>query len=656
MLPIFKKSLNELKTLFNKSWEWRVGYLLIGGFIAARWLGLFSSLELVTLDFFLSHRPAENKDDHVTIVLIDETNFRGDQSLSDTYFSRLLEAIFATNPTVVSLNTFREDSVHEEGREQLIDLFRKHNNLIGVEKILPPQTVPPIAGVPEDISEEQFGFNDLSIDRDSRIRRAFVGAYLTDQTPADSTDNPFVFSSSFMLARRYLENKGYTLENLPKDRKTPGFTKDNKKYVKVPRLKPTFGGYIRDDNVADIQTLLNFRSGTETFNIIYAKNILSDDFDVNKIRDKAVIVGVTDPIFPQFLPVSASSNLLRETHENREVLPSILPKLGAVGTEIEAHAASQIINAVLHGRPLISTIYPAMADILLVFVGTAGILIGNTFESIFRNTVLLIFASGALLGGSYFLLWQFGIWLPVFSASSLLAITGVTYIAFYQSERLAIIESRKLEEERRKAIEKTFNAIHAGPLQTLASLLRNVRDGNTDQAYLLEDLKSLNQEIRGIGERLRQEAIGDVYFVDIRRHIRLDLRHPMHEVFYEIYNLCLQKELPGFETIKIRSVAFEPFECRLINLETKRSLCWFLQESLDNVGKHATGTTRLFVTGKIDGNLYTLRIEDNGPGLQSSHIGEGTRLFYQLEELLRGKFSRQSKKAGGTICQFSWPL
>jgi hypothetical protein len=308
---------------------------------------------------------------------------------------------------------------------------------------------------------------------------------------------------------------------------------------------------------------------------------------------------------------------------------------------------------------LIGAVHPFFEDSLIVLAGILGILIGNAFQqtpTTVRNAFLLLASILAWLISSYLLLYLLGIWLPVLPTSLILATTGITYIAFYQSERLAVMEARKLEEERRKAIERTFNSIHAGPLQTLAGLLRNVRDGKLDQDYLLEDLEFLNHEIRSIGERLRQDAIEEVYFVDNRRDLKLDLNHPMHEVFYEIYNLCLQKDLPGFQTIKIRSVAFDPFNCQSLPLEIKRKLCLFLQESLENVGKHALGTTKLIVTGKVLEEFYTLSVEDNGPGLTSSHVGEGTQFFFRLEEALRGKFSRISKPAGGTVCKLTWSL
>jgi hypothetical protein len=216
-------------------------------------------------------------------------------------------------------------------------------------------------------------------------------------------------------------------------------------------------------------------------------------------------------------------------------------------------------------------------------------------------------------------------------------------------------QANVLEAERRKAIERAFSAIHAGPLQRLSRLLRDSKDGNLQQEHIVQELESLNKEIRGVGERLRQEAIGDVYFFYSEGDIKLDLTHPMHEVLYEVYSLAVQRKLPGFETVKVRAVAIEPFNCKLLNLDIKRQLCWFLEESLQNIGKHAIGTTRIQVSGKHLDEFYSLKIEDNGPGIQSTHLGEGTQSFYRLETLLRGKFARFSKPNGGTICELSWP-
>lgn len=658
MLPVVRYTLSELKTLFQRSWEWRIGYVIIAGFVAARWLGLFSSFELIALDFFLRNRPSEGKDDHIVLILIERDFLQKTGNLSDSKIVGLLTEVLTANPDVVGLNVFRDEFNDTSGREDLIKLFENHNNLIGVQKVLPPNPIPPIGNISEDIRTNQFGLNDIPLDQDGRIRRVFVGAFLPDEEKEDGT-NPFQFSFSFKVAEKYLMNQGYFLDSLPSDPNTPIFRQgDSRQFIRIPWVKERFGsfaGYIREPSIAEIQAMLNFRTGAETFEIIYSQDILEDDFEAEVFANKVVIISGIDSFSPQFLSVPASSNLIERDDANREVLP----RIGIIGAELEAHAVSQIINSVMYGRPMIGVVHPLIEDLMIVLSGIGGILIGNAFKdqkATLRNALTLISILVSLLGVSYLLMWQLGIWLPIFATSTVLAITGTTYIAFYQSEKSALVDSRKLEEERRKTIERTFNSIHAGPLQTLASVLRNVKDGKLDQTYLIQNLTALNKEIRSIGERLRQDAIEDVYFIDVRRDTKLDLTHPMHEVFYEVYSLCTQQDLPGFQTIKVRAVNFEPFKCQLISLEIKRKLCWFLQESLENVGKHAPGTTRLTVTGKVIEEFYTICVEDNGPGVTSQRIGEGTQFFYRLEELLRGKFSRISKPSGGTICKLTWAL
>ncbi|MDB9527599.1 CHASE2 domain-containing protein [Oscillatoria sp. CS-180] len=662
MLPIVNYTLKELKAVFDKSWEWRIGYFLIGGFILARWLGLFSSLELITLDFFLRHRPPEPQDEHVVIVLIETDILQNSENISDGQIADLLERILSADPAVVGLNIFRGQPNNQVDRLRLVELFETHENLIGAEKAFPPDPILPMEEVSKEVVQEQFGINDHFFDQDGRIRRVVVGAYLADNNK-DKSDNELKFSFSLRVAEKYLEKHQFILDNHADDPEIPIF-KNSKtdQYIKLPKLNQTFGGYIRNQDIAPLQILLNFRVGKNNFEVIRSSDLQNEDFKIENLTDKAIIVGGDEAPFPQFLPVAASSNLI-ETSEDSNL---VLRRFGITGTELEAHAASQIINKTLHGRPLIESIHLLTEDLLVILTGLGGILIGSVYRkkrTTLWNIVLLVLAIILLLIASYLLLYYFGIWLPILPASSLLAVTGIAYIAFYQSERLALEKARKLEEEahklleeRRKVTDRIFNSIHAGPLQTLAGVLRSVKDGKLNQTNLITDLKALNKEIRNIGENLRQEAIEDVYLADSRRDIRLELTHPMHEVFYEIYNLCLQRELPGFQKIRVRSAVFEPFDCQSLKLEDKRELCWFLQESLENVGKHATGTTRLLVTGKVREDCYTLRIEDNGPGLTSPHMGEGTKFFYRLEDTLKGRFSRISKPEGGTICKLTWSL
>ena len=659
MLSFLKVSLTGIRHFFQQSSRWPVGYVMIAGLVAARWLGLFATLELAVFDIFLRSRPAEGIDEQVVIVLIEQDPVRVDANLSESQLAELLEIIFSAQPTVVGLNVFREEFSDDLGREQLLNLFETHENLIGVEKVLPPRPIPPIAPLSDSVAQNQFGLNDVPLDRDGRIRRVFVGAYLPDDND-DSTDNPFRFSFSFKLAEKYLTTQGYALENHPdnpdipifKDPESPGFTS-------IPILENDSGGYVREADISKIQTLLNFRSGSETLQVIDASKLFDRSQDLEALTDKVVIVDEVDAYFPRFLPISASSNLIQDS-ETRD----ILPRIGITGPELEAHATSQLIRSAIDTRPLIRVIPFWAEDILIVSAGLLGIAISISFRSTLRSLISLAIVTLMVVGVCYLSLYRFGLWLPVAPIAVSLPLAGITYLGFnYRSQRsalrsqeAALVEVQVLEAERQKAIERAFSAIHAGPLQRLSSLLRSAKDGKTEQSFVLEELTALNQEIRGVGERLRQEAIGDVYFFYSQGDIKLDLTHPMHEVLYEVYSLAVKRKLPGFETVKVRAVSIEPFNCGQLNLDVKRQLCWFLEESLQNIGKHALGTTRIQVLGKNINDFYSLKIEDNGPGIQSTHIGDGTQSSYRLELMLSGKFSRFSKRDGkGTVCELSWP-
>ena len=65
----------------------------------------------------------------------------------------------------------------------------------------------------------------------------------------------------------------------------------------------------------------------------------------------------------------------------------------------------------------------------------------------------------------------------------------------------AFAERQRVIEERQRVIEQTYNAIHNGPLQTLALLLRDAGQEIT-WAEALPKLHSMNQELRTIYENL----------------------------------------------------------------------------------------------------------------------------------------------------------
>jgi two-component sensor histidine kinase len=245
-----------------------------------------------------------------------------------------------------------------------------------------------------------------------------------------------------------------------------------------------------------------------------------------------------------------------------------------------------------------------------------------------------------------------GLWIPIIPPLLALTLGDVACIAFQAYDQAL----RSRLNERQQTIERTFDVIHNGPLQTLASLLRQVQDGQIPTTQLLTELDELNQEIRAVGERLKQEALSREESLYLGSKLTLDLKSPIHELFYQVYSSTLERDLPGFKTLKVKIRQFDPIEEEHLSLENKRGLCRFLEEALCNVGKHAIGVTRVSATGKYGQGWYTLCVTDNGPGIHSNLKGQGTKQVLNLKTKLNGKFKRESLSPQGTLCELSWPL
>lgn len=224
---------------------------------------------------------------------------------------------------------------------------------------------------------------------------------------------------------------------------------------------------------------------------------------------------------------------------------------------------------------------------------------------------------------------------------------------------------------RQQAMEQAFTQIHNGPLQTLALLLRDVQLETTPSSQLLQRLHDLNAEIREVGRSLTDEAyplqhsadaLATTDTVTFDATLRLgegtciDLNRPLHNLLYEVYALTLKRNLPYFQTLRVKVRNFAPLEQSMLTLEMKRDLCLWLEEALCNVGKHAQGTTRIVVTGQHHEGQYVLKVEDNGAGLKPGQGQQGTKQCNLLAQRLGGQFRRESLPKGGVICSLCWSV
>lgn len=473
MPPEFWKRIEEEITI------WRVGalpgILVIGLVIATRLVGSMQSLEWLVFDNFLRLRPQEPVDERIIIIGINEEDIRslGTYPIPDKDIASLLRKLHSLNPRAIGLDLFRDLPV-EPGHGKLSVAFQELKNVIAIEKVLPERVPPPI-----ELPEEQVGFADQIIDTDGKLRRSLL---------ATPTIKGYKLSLSLKLATAYLNQDGFYLENGIDDENTVRFDK-----TEIPRFLSNSGGYIQADD-GGVQVLLNFRSGEKRFRTLSLQDIKTGNFKPEWLRDRIVIIGVVASSVKDWLTTSA--------------IASTKPAPGRIyGVELLAHTTSQIISSVLDRRALLQTWSEGQEYLWIVCWGLLGILFARLTKLPFINLLAVVFASLHLVFASYILLIVWGFWVPIVPTILVLVLNGVGMTALYQYDQAL----RTRINAHLTLIERTFETIHNGPLQTLAKTLKLIGDRDlppNELVFQIEtELEKLNYELRGIYEFLQQEPI-----------------------------------------------------------------------------------------------------------------------------------------------------
>ncbi|PHJ58485.1 histidine kinase [Nostoc linckia z18] len=593
--------------------------------IIARLTGSLQVLEWMTLDTFIRLRSPEPTDDKVVIIGINEADIRSVRRypIPDGEIAALLKTVEKYKPRAIGLDIVRDIPI-EPGNDQLVKVFQQKKNLIGIEKVLPPDQIPP----PPQLSQQQVGFSDLIPDQDGKYRRYLLWT-TNPQNPMQDK-----FSLSLRLAAAYLSAQGIQLETGIRDPDTIRFDT-----VEIPRFLPNSGGYV-GANADGVKILLNFRSGREPFRILSLKDIKTGNFQPSWLRDRIVLIGISASSVPDFFNTSAIAGLK---------IPGQVS-----GVEFHAHACSQIIHAVLEQRPLLKVWSDKWEYLWIIIWGFVPIIIGRMTQSVWKNLLAVGAVSFCLVGVGYLLI-VWGWWIPVTPSLLILVINslGLSAFAFYQHDQAL----KSQIHERQRTIEHTFDVIHNGPLQTLANALRHMRSQDVPHEQLLWQFEKLNHEIREIGEYLKLKALSPEESLRLGSGLKLDLKRSIHELLYEVYTSTLERDdLEYLKTLKVKTRTFEPIDDKYLSFEQKRELCLFLEEALCNIGKHAKGAKRIEATGKENQGWYTLRIKDNGPGISSSSESKGTRQLKNIARNLGGYFKRESLSPKGTVCEISWQL
>ncbi|WP_432808927.1 CHASE2 domain-containing protein [Pantanalinema sp. GBBB05] len=607
---------------------WRTGVLpgvvVISCITIARLTGSLQVLEWMAFDYFLRSRPIEPADPKVVIVGINETDIKavGKYPIPDRELATLLRTLQQYQPRAIGLDVFR-DLTADPHRAELAEVFRTSRNLIGIETALGNQsnlTVKP----PPELPPERIGMVDVIIDPDGKLRRSLLASKV------DSGDTKYALP--LRLAALYLGSEGIPFQH--GERASDPIRLGQ---VAIPRFRPTTGSYV-GAQAGGNQVLLNFHSHAKPFHMVSMMEVINGEVDPFLLHDRVVLIGMTAAsVNDTFMTSATKSTLLTET------LGDLAQYQVIYGVEYQAHATSQLINAALNGRPLLHTWIDELEYLWIWLWGLTGITLGLVLQSPWKTLLSLALSSAGLVCLSYALLvssW----WIPVVPTLLALCAAGLT-TSFFDRDFRSLLEQRSV------TLKQTYDAVHNGPLQTLAAILRSL-DDEPANARLRSQLQALNQELRSVYESMNQALITGEHPYS---------QTPIQELLYQVYENTLQRDLPGFASIKtFIPPDFTPLKDCPLTADQKQGLCLFLQEALCNVGNHAIEATYLDVACKQDQYQYSLQIIDNGmeltSDLQPPRRGRGTDQAKELARSLRGKFCRAPHTPQGIVCQLTWEV
>ncbi|MEO0867766.1 MAG: CHASE2 domain-containing protein [Cyanobacteria bacterium J06642_11] len=598
---------------------------IVGLLAAARLLGLLQPLEWKALDVALRWRPPEGTDDRITILAITEEDIQ--QSLaypiSDQSLTELIDQLQQYEPRVIGLDIFRDFPVGE-GYEELSETLAVSTNLIGISKVTGDNVV---AG-PEALPDEQVGFVDTFPDSDGILRRSVLAGW--------DNQGDFQFSFTIRMAAAYLAQAGVALENGVRDPEAMRFGK-----TEIPHFFSHTGGYAWTQNAAGIQTLINYRAGSTPFKTVTYGEFIAGDVEADLLRDRIVLIGYQAESAKDVVSVAALPN----------INPSAVP-----GIVFQAHAISQIVSAVLDDRPFLKTLPRGVDYILLIVAGGVGLGLAAMRLNPYIH-MLVVVIGGSFLGLIFYGAILSSWWLPIIPVVISFATTAVVLYPVYQMQAQLKADLT----QREQLIDWTFSTIHNGPLQTLARLLKSWPDESNAPNYDKHELKELNQELRALYDMMRQEMLEPEGRLALSSQNVLTLDSPLVDLLDEVYRTTIRRRQDFFGTL-LHITDFQDIEDSRLSVHQKRELGRFLEEALLNVCKYATGTTRIKITCRTDGNENIIRVVDNGQGKPSEKTekttgtGYGTQQAQQLARSLSGTFNRSTVTPKGTQCELRWPI
>jgi CHASE2 domain-containing sensor protein len=615
--------------IFKTRYLW---YLLLPLLIVSvRDNGVVRRWDAFALDRLISIRPAEPPDSRVVIVTIDEDDLKKEGKISDQTLAKAINLIAVAQPRVIGVDMVRDGEIAPE----LQAAYSKHENVIGISKSSPPDILQPPQGLPLS----RAGFGDYAPDEDSLVRRAFLASFV----PGDTSPKATQYSFAFQLACLYLQQQGKKIQITPQRLELDNRSISPLEISDSGSLSAIADSSTEAKTSESFDVLVSYRQPYGAFKLVKFADVLAQR-PLN-LRGKLVILGYSAATKHDFVNTGVFP------FSNKKINGNIL------GAEYHSYIVSQLISTAIDGRSFIQPM-TFLGDYLWILfcVVSSGLLLRVVkFKTPFwlLLTVVLGYTMGVAL--SIYFLFLLGWLLPIGLTAAILVINLPLLVSLYQREQSLLA----VAEKRQQAIAETFNAIHNGPLQELSLLLQAVKSKNIALPEVSDRLEHLNLQIRHIGESLQQNVRQDsVEMLVLGDGERLDLKMPLNELLHLVADRTLYNDrYPNLSGLKVKVINFQEIP-GVLSIDQKRQLCQFLEESIGNVGKYAVGATRLQLLGKVSGDMYRLSAEDNGQGVISDRVGEGTKQARRLAASLGGRFDRQvlfgSNRNNGVICFIEW--
>ncbi len=290
--PTWQDLLGIHESLAVKPWRGLQTLLMASVVVTAvvmgmRSLGVLQPIELSAFDLMMQLRPAEKPDPRLLIVKVtaeDIQKLGGEYPISDRTLLKLLQKLQSNQPRVIGLDIYR-DRPEGTGRSNLIEYLQKNNTIIPI-CIVPSPKIPQGVAPPLGISNKQLGFGDVIRDSDNIARR-----HLLAMEPPAAASCSASYALSFQLVFRYLQAEGISLKFLSEHQWQLGS-------VVLERLESNSGFYHKKSQLQGFQLLLNYRAAPSPQQIaeqVTLSDILNNQVEPDFIKDKIIIIGVTDP-------------------------------------------------------------------------------------------------------------------------------------------------------------------------------------------------------------------------------------------------------------------------------------------------------------------------------------------------------------------------